>query len=106
MPVPNAMHAEAEPDPVHQRVDDDLERRDLRRRRLRIVRRHARRRGLRRSRGGSRPRSSASSSCLRNAHFAGYSVSICLPSSKTAMYAVVICFWPSSFTLMPSLRSV
>ena len=26
-------------------------------------------------------------------------MSICLPSSNTAMYAVTICFWPSSLTL-------
>ena len=33
-------------------------------------------------------------------------MSICLPPSNTLMYAVTICFWPSSLIFTPSLRSV
>ena len=79
---------------------------DLRCQRLRIVRRHHDVEIFAERPPDRRPRSSARFSCLRKTHFAGYSVSICLPSSNTAMYAVIICFWPSSCTLMPSLRSV
>ena len=50
--MPNARTPNPEPDPVHQRVDDDLERRDLRRRRLRIVATASRRRDPRRTCGG------------------------------------------------------
>ena len=94
--------AEAEPDPVHQRVDDDLQRHRLRRRgRSRRARRRDPRPSVRRIATSV----VGSCSCLRKHHLRRIQrVDLLAVDEHRRCTPSTICFWPSSVTFTPSLR--